>query len=130
MDFSGKKYWLSKNIFDRIKKVIKKVSSENLTFSFREFTDPEAIQDLEITYDLTPINHLKNTTDDIYFICSKNTKNNYEKIIKKIEKKLEKIGLFVKKYYFISDTFYNRDLDDVAHKKTRLLLQHLVLIDE
>ena len=34
--------------------------------------------------------------------------------------------MIVKKYYFISDTFYNRDLDEVAHKKVRLLLQHLI----
>ena len=34
--------------------------------------------------------------------------------------------MVVKKYYFISETFYNRDLDEVAHKKVRLLLQHLI----
>ena len=70
--------------------------------------------------------HLKNKNDDIYFICSKNNKKNYDKIIKKIENKLEEVGLFIKKYYFISDTFYNRDLDDISHKKIRLLLQHSI----
>ena len=92
----------------------------------QEYMNPEIIETLDYDINIENLQHLKNTTDDIYFICSKNTKNNYEKIIKKIEEKLEKIGLIVKKYYFISDTFYNRDLDEVAHKKVRLLLQHLI----
>ena len=35
-------------------------------------------------------------------------------------------GLFIKKFYFISETFYNRNCDDISHKKVRLLLQHSV----
>jgi len=34
--------------------------------------------------------------------------------------------LIVKNYYFISETFYNKNEDDIAHKKIRLLLQHLM----
>ena len=37
---------------------------------------------------LENILHLKNTDDDIYVICSKNTKRNYELMISKIEDKL------------------------------------------
>jgi hypothetical protein len=103
-----------------------KVDVTNLIFSMQEYMNPDVIDSLDYDINIENLSHLKNTTDDIYFICSKNTKNNYEKIIKKIEEKLEKIGLLVKKYYFISDTFYNRDLDEVSHKKVRLLLQHLI----
>jgi hypothetical protein len=69
---------------------------------------------------------LKNTDDDIYVICSKNTKRNYELMISKIEDKLKDNGLIIKKFYYISETFYNRVSDEVSHKKVRLLLQHIV----
>jgi len=126
--FGGSTYWIPEKLMNTIKIKCKnlKVDVTNLIFSMQEYMNPDVIESLDYDINIDNLQHLKNTTDDIYFICSKNTKNNYEKIIKKIEDKLEKIGLVVKKYYFISDTFYNRDLDEVAHKKVRLLLQHLI----
>jgi hypothetical protein len=47
-------------------------------------------------------------------------------MISKIEDKLKENGLIVKKFYYISETFYNRSSDDISHKKVRLLLQHIV----
>jgi hypothetical protein len=126
--FGGTTYWVPENLMNSIKIKCKnlKVDIANLMFSMQEYMNPDIIETLDYGINIENLSHLKNTSDDIYFICSKNTKANYEKIISKMEEKLEKIGLSIKKYYFISDTFYNRDLDDVAHKKTRLLLQHLV----
>ena len=126
--FGGSTYWVPENLMNDLKVRCKnlKIDITNLIFSMQEYMNPDVIETLDYDINIENLAHLKNTTDDIYFICSKNTKNNYEKIIKKIEGKLENIGLAVKKYYFISDTFYSRDLDEVAHKKVRLLLQHLV----
>jgi hypothetical protein len=126
--FGGSIYWLPDSLMNNIKIKCKnlKIDITNLIFSMQEYMNPEVIDSLDYDINIDNLVHLKNTTDDIYFICSKNTKSNYEKIIKKIEEKLEKIGLLVKKYYFISDTFYDRDLDEVTHKKVRLLLQHLI----
>jgi hypothetical protein len=126
--FGGSTYWIPEELMNTIKIKCKnlKINITNLMFSMQEYMNPDIIETLDYDINIENLAHLKNTTDDIYFICSKNTKNNYEKIIKKIEKNLEKIGLFVKKYYFISDTFYNRDQDEVAHKKVRLLIQHLI----
>ena len=126
--FGGSTYWIPEELMNTIKIKCKnlKINITNLMFSMQEYMNPDIIETLDYDINIENLAHLKNTTDDIYFICSKNTKNNYEKIIKKIEKNLEKIGLFFKKYYFISDTFYNRDQDEVAHKKVRLLIQHLI----
>ena len=128
IDFGGSTYWVPEKLMNTLKVKCKnlKIDITKLIFSMQEYMNPEIIETLDYDINIENLQHLKNTTDDIYFICSKNTKNNYEKIIKKIEEKLENIGLVVKKYYFISDTFYNRDLDEVAHKKVRLLLQHLI----
>jgi hypothetical protein len=126
--FGGTTYWVPEKLMNVLKIKCKNLKTDitNLMFSMQEYMNPDIIETLDYEINIENLQHLKNKTDDIYLICSKNTKNNYEKIIKKIEEKLEKIGLIVKKYYFISDTFYNRDLDGVAHKKVRLILQHLI----
>ena len=128
IDFAGKEYWLPSETMDMLKIKCKNLKSDvsNLAFSMREYMDQDLIDSIEydIRYDV--LQHLKNSQDDIYIICSSNTKENYEKIISKVEGKLEDLGLSVKKYYFISETFYERDSDDISHKKVRLLLQHLV----
>jgi hypothetical protein len=55
-----------------------------------------------------------------------NTSSLSPSIINKIEDKLKDNGLVIKNYYFISETFYNRNEDNISHKKVRLLLQHLI----
>lgn len=126
--FSGHVYWLPTHMMEvlKIKAKNHKADISNLSFSMQEFMNKELIETLDYDIDLNNIMHLKNTDDHIYIICSRNTKRNYESLIKKIEDKLKDNGLVIKNFYFISETFYNRDHDDVAHKKARLLIQHLV----
>lgn len=128
VNLGGTDYWFPNDLFDelKLKCKINKANITTLSFSMREFLDEELIDNMDYDVNLDNILHLKNTTDSIYFICSENTKENYEKFIKKIEKKLEDNGLVIKKYYFISETFYSRNTDEIAYKKVRLLLQHLI----
>lgn len=124
----GNYYWLSEEMSELIKLKCKKSNVEisDLAFSLQEFMNPEIIEKLDFEIYQMNFEHLKNTKDDIYIICSKNTKRNSDSIIKKLEEKLSEIGVVVKNYYFISETFFNRNDDDIAFKKTRLILQHLV----
>ena len=110
----------------KIKCKINKSNLSNLIFSMQEFMNKELIENLDYDINLDNLLHLKNTDDDIYIICSKNAKKNYELMIKKVEEKLKDNGLVIKNYYFISETFYNRNEDQISHKKIRLLLQHLI----
>jgi hypothetical protein len=128
MKFGGTNYWVSSDFMDKIKIKSKnhQANFSNLIFSMQEFMNKELMENLEYTLNLDNILHLKNTDDDIYFICSKNNKKNYEVMISKIEEKLKENGLKIKKYYFISETFYNRNSDDISYKKVRLLLQHII----
>ena len=127
-EMQDESYWISKDLFDqiKIKSKNKNLNISRLAFSMQEFMNKDIIENNDFTIHLENIRHLKNTSGDIYIICSKNTKNNYELIISKLEDKLKEIGLVVKSYYYISETFYNRDEDDINNKKVRLLLQHLI----
>lgn len=124
----NKTYWIPENLLNQIKIKCKlhKCDITDLSFSMQEFMNPELISNLKYEILTDHFYHLKNTSDDIYVICSKNNRQNYEAIIDKVEKALFELGLEIKKFYFISETFYNRDEDDISHKKIRLLLQHLI----
>ena len=132
MKIGGSDYWLSKDLSEEIK--IKCVKSNTniseLVFSMQEYMNPSIIEKLNYTIHKDNLYNIKNVDDDIYIICSKNTKKNYDYLIKKLEEFLESIGLKVKNYYYISETYFNRNEDDICHKKVRLLLQHLKFIDE
>ncbi len=128
LNFSGVTYWLPEDLVNTLKVKAKNHRSDfsSLGFSMQEFMNKELIDNIDYNINFENIMHLKNTDDDIYFICSKNTKKNYELMISKIEDKLKDNGLNIKSYYFISETFYNRNDDSISHKKVRLILQHLV----
>lgn len=128
LSISGTNYWLPENLFNQLKIKCKnlKIDITDLAFSMQEFMNPEIIENLENEVLVQNFQHLKNSNDDIYVICSKNSEKSYEPIIRKLENKLFDLGLSIKKYYYLSETFYNRDTDYIAHKKVRLVLQHLV----
>lgn len=126
--FGNKEYWISEDLANQIKiKCVKSnIETTELVFSMQEFMNTSIIEQLDYTIFQENFSDLKNNDDDIYIICEKNTKSNYEPLIKKLEEKLSDLGLKVKNYYFISETFFNRNQDEICHKKIRLILQHLI----
>lgn len=127
-DIDGQTYWLSEELFNKIKIKSKNnnVNISELSFSMQEFMNKDIIENGDFTIHLENIRHLKNSQDDIYVICSKNSKRSYESLIEKLEEKLLEFGLKIENFYFVSETFYNRDRDDIVHKKVRLVLQHII----
>ena len=127
-NIDGQTYWLSEELFNKIKIKSKNnnVNISELSFSMQEFMNKDIIENSDFTIHLENIRHLKNSQDDIYVICSKNSKRSYESLIEKLEEKLLEFGLKIKNFYFVSETFYNRDRDDIVHKKVRLVLQHII----
>lgn len=128
LKISGTDYWINNELFEEIKLKCKKTNTDitNLSFSMQEFMNPEIISDLNSIIMTENLYGLRNSSDDIYLICSKNNEQNYQAIIEKLEKYMSKIGIQFKSTYFISETFYNRNEDEITHKKVRLLIQHLI----
>ena len=128
MEFNGRTFWLPTELFNTLKIKSKTYKTElgNLAISLQEFLNKDIIDEMDFELKLDVISELKNTTDDIYIICSKQTKRNYQSLIDKLQEKLKEDGISIKNFYFISENFYNQNKDDVNFKKLRLLLQHLV----
>ena len=128
LEFNERVFWLPTEFWEKIKikAKINKVDVSNLAISMQEYLNKDIINNLDFDLNLDMLKPIINSNDDIYIICSKNTKVNYQKGIEKLEEKMSEIGLSVKNFYYITETFFNKDNDDVTFKKTRLVLQHLV----
>lgn len=128
LNFNGKDFWLSNEFFNSLKVRCKKMKIDisNLAISMREFLDSDITDNIDFSIDIKFFNNIINTNDDIYIICSKQNKNSYKKQIEQIEKKLFEIGLAINNYYFISETFFNKDDDEISFTKTKLIIQHLL----
>lgn len=128
IEFNGNVYWIPIDLMNKLKVKLKINYSnlENIGISMQEFLNKNIINDIKPNFSLDVISQLKNTNDDIYVFCSKQTKANYESVINKLEERLKEEGLIIKKFYYISETFYNQNDDDIKYKKIRLLLQHLI----
>ena len=87
IEFNGVVFWLPNSMMDNLKIKCKnsKVDISNLSISMQEFLNPDVVDNINYTINMENIQHIKNTPDDVYIICSKNSKRNYESIIKKNE---------------------------------------------
>lgn len=128
LSIGSESYWLSEDLMNSLKVRCKNLRCDitDLSFSMQEFMNPEVIDNLDFKVMVDHFQQLKNTKDTIYVICSKNTENNYKKVVDKLIEKMADFGLVIKDFYYLSETFYNRDKDNISHTKVKLLLQHLV----
>lgn len=128
LKITGTEYYLKEDLMELIKIRCKKFGANitELAFSMQEFMNPDIVAESNFQIKKENLISLKNSPDDIYIICSKNTKRNLKPVIDKLEEYLYSIGLSIKNFYYISETFYNRDETKIAHKKIKLLIQHLI----
>lgn len=128
IDFNGKTFWLPDTVFAKLKVKLKNNDSRlsSLAISLQEFMNKELIENLPHEIDENIFSMLKNRVEDIYVVSSKQTKKNYQHLIDKLDQELHDKAITIKNYYYISETFYNQDDDEINFKKGRLFIQHLV----
>jgi hypothetical protein len=128
IDFNGKTFWLPTQLVNELKVKAKsyKTDFSNLAISMQEFLNKDIIDHLDYSLNEGLIDDLKNSSDDIYIICNRQSKRNYESLLQKLEEQLKEVGVSIKAFYYISENFYNQNDDEFKFKKMRLLLQHLV----
>jgi hypothetical protein len=128
ISFNGNSFWLPTSFMNKIEIKCKKVGANvaNLGISFQEFLNTDLIENIPVEFDLSVFNNIINTNDDIYIFCSKNTKENFKSKIEKLKEKLADLGLQIKDFYYLSETYFNQDHDFIAYIKNKILIQHLV----
>ena len=128
IEFNGITYFLPEEIWNRLKIISSKnnIDFSNFVISLQEFLKKDLIDDLEYELTLDPILNLQNVMDDIYIICSKQTKNLYDKFLIEIYEKLKSKGIKITNHYYLNENFLNQNSDELYFKKIKLLLQHSV----
>lgn len=126
ISYNGEDFYLSKEIYEKLRKVDKNISLKELGVSMREYLDKEIINNLDITILDDNINELKNTKDDFFVISSRLIEDKYEILNKKIEDILEKLGIHLNKIYYISQNVRNITSDITIYKKAIIILQNIL----
>lgn len=127
IDFNGKEFWLPNDFVNKIKVKIKKsgVNLANLAISMQEFLNKDIIQNMSFKLNLDIVKDLKNKEEDIYIICSKQTKRAYSIVLEKVKESLKEEGISIKGIYFVSETFYSQKRDEVKWDKLVIFAEHL-----
>lgn len=128
VSFNGKDFWLPTEFMNKLKIKAKnsKVDISNLAISMQEFMNPELIENVPHQIDDWILNTLVNQQVDIYIITSRNTKTNLKPKIQELESKMIDMGLKVEGWFYLQETFSQRDTDMIASNKIKIILQHMI----
>jgi hypothetical protein len=128
IEFNGINYYLPTNLMNKIKVKTKtnEINISNLAISLQEFMNKDVVDKLKYQINEDLVSEIKNGNEEIYIICSNQTKRAYETILENLKDEFYKNGLKIKTFYPISENFLNQTEDEIKFKKMRLLLQHLV----
>jgi len=125
IDYNGNTYWISENMFNKIKKRYPNISEDQIGISFIEFTNPYIINKISIFRE--NIRHIiGNKDDEIGILSARYSEENDNLLLSALKKELENNGLFIDKFYYVGDFFKSKVNDDIAYKKSNVILEHLI----
>lgn len=125
LEYNGKVYWISKKMFNSIKKNIPSIKSDQLGISLIEKINPEYYK--KLTFYKENIRHLINQTGvDIGILSGRYSEENDQKLLTLLKTEFDNIGLEINKFYYVSDYFQVKNNDKLNFKKLNILLEHLV----
>lgn len=128
--YNGQKWWLSKDIWDIVKRKNKNIKLEDLGISYRDWSSKEILKNQKdkTHFLLSNIEHLKDKYNiSINFITARSDKNNHEELLNDLKKSIYlKLKKNIDKMYFVNDLDDNLSDDVTAMKKAKIILEHLI----
>ena len=125
IDYSGKQYYISKDIFKRINNK-KKLPIERLGLSWTEFHDKKHLENTQFKLLFKNIEHLSNEDVYISLLTARADRKKHSQLLNSLRVRLKDIGLNIYKIYFVSKFFQERNNSEIALNKTYVLLEHLI----
>ena len=119
IDYSGKKYYIGDNMYNKIKVLCKnrKIPLSNLGVSIQELIHPSVES---IKFNMDNIKQLKNKNEDI-FILDKYGKE-YDESRKDFTTKLNDMGIVITEWINVPQTIFNRDMDEINWNKAIVIV--------
>lgn len=124
IEYNGNTYWISDEMFDRIKKRKSTTKIEDLGISFIEDTNPMYFNKIKIYID--NIRHLVGKNEDIGILSSRYSIENDHKLLNTLKEELSKYDLEICKFYYTSDYYNTKNTNKKNIDKMKILLEHLV----
>ena len=124
IEYNGNQYWISDVMVDKIKKRFKNIELKDLGISFIEYTNPDYYDKINIF--LENIRHLiGNKNVEIGIISARYSVDNDKNILVALKDELNKYGLTINKFYYVSDSFKKRINDKINIDKMKVIMEHI-----
>lgn len=125
IEYNGKVFWISDDMFDKIKKKRKNIELEDLGVSFIEKTNPDYYD--KVTFFIENIRHLMIEEDiDVGILSARYSVDNDNEVLKVLKEKLNELGLEINKFYYTGDYYQGGNTNKTNIDKMKVLLEHLV----
>lgn len=129
IDFNGKKYWISNDMYSDIERKTKKdINLADLGISYAEFFDEELVseQSKKITLISDVVDNLKNTNDKTIIVSNRSDLDLHSDLIGELRNKLKEYNIIIDNIYFLSKNNTQTYLEDFPLKKSLLVLEKMV----
>jgi len=124
IEYNGKSFWISEDMFGKIQKKRKNIELEDLGVSFIEKTNPEYYNNVK--FFIENIRHLSGVEDiDIGILSARYSVDNDNEVLKVLKDKLSELGLEIKKFYYTGDSFDLKNTTKAPIDKMKILLEHM-----
>jgi len=125
IEYNGKMFWISEDMFEKIKKKRKNIELEDLGVSFIEKTNPDYYN--KVTFFIENIRHLMGEEDiDVGILSARYSVDNDNEVLKVLKEKLAELGLEISKFYYTNDSFSMGNSNKANIDKMKILLEHMV----
>jgi len=125
IEYNGKMFWISEEMFEKIKKKRKNIELEDLGISFIEKTNPDYYS--KVTFFIENIRHLMGEENiEVGILSARYSVDNDNEVLKVLREKLFELGLEISKFYYTGDAFSMGNSNKTNIDKMKILLEHLV----
>jgi hypothetical protein len=126
IDYNDQKWWISKDIFNRINRKKRVQDPNRLGISFVEYYNDEYIENAKIKYLFYNIQHITGKGEKIIILSGRNNRKSVGNLLNELRLNLKDKDIDIFKIYFVSYKFYYRHNEKISYEKTVTLLEHLI----
>ena len=123
VNYNGNKYWISEELFNKIKKKRPAIEIDDIGISYIERIDPSYFNKLKIHID--NIKHITDTNVDIGILSARHNPENDKLLLAELNKELSKYELEIKKFYYTSNKISTKHNISHSRDKVKVLLENL-----
>ena len=127
IEYNNEKFYISKDMMERILRKNKNIRLGNLGISYSEFFDDDILNKKDVQLLLNNIKHLIGKNIEIGLLTARSDRKKHGTLLNKLRLKLKEYGLEIDKIYFVSESIrITGHQDRVFYDKNKVLLSHLI----